>query len=451
MRKKFVKAGAFIGDIIKGIAGNSDRTWLVVFIILVVAAYVGLTSYGIQQVAAQETAIPATQAAETFVSHQETGAAGESGEKSSTTNRNWFEVLKLPEFWTFAVVLVGLIQGLIRLIKEMRDGTQKEPGLVTRFTDWWRSRGADITTDQNDPNPNEGRILTHYHVHDRKGTLKLPSAHKDGETDWEKIIAIGNGNQVFEDAAEITTVVIPKHVVSIGKSAFVGFQNLKSVRFEQKKTGLYKRLYIMRGAFENPLSKLDKHKLGRYNTRGFGRFLLEVDSDDRSTTGEQVMITGYYGTPKTDGLAIPEDIAGKNIVAINKGAFRDCKDLKSIFIPKSVTSIGDEAFSRCTFLKSVTIPNSVISIGGKAFYGCIGLTRIIIPESVISIGRQAFDACTGLTSVKFEGSNTALAKRDVFPNGFSLFRAGGYSKGAGLPFKMSAGTYTLSGDNWTKQ
>ena len=64
---------------------------------------------------------------------------------------------------------------------------------------------------------------------------------------------------------------------------------------------------------------------------------------------------------------IPPSIEGKNVVAIDDGAFQACTLITEVNIPDTVTSIGRYAFAYCVSLKSVTIPSSVTSIGEKAF------------------------------------------------------------------------------------
>ncbi|MBE6318529.1 MAG: leucine-rich repeat domain-containing protein [Bacteroidales bacterium] len=84
---------------------------------------------------------------------------------------------------------------------------------------------------------------------------------------------------------------------------------------------------------------------------------------------------GYVGN-----IAIPSILTynGKElkVVSIEKDAFYNCKDLKSIIVPNTVITIGSYAFCNCTGLKSVSIGNSVEYIYYRAFGDCVDLSDV---------------------------------------------------------------------------
>ena len=88
-----------------------------------------------------------------------------------------------------------------------------------------------------------------------------------------------------------------------------------------------------------------------------------------------------------------------SVTSIGECAFSDCSNLTSVKIPSSVTSIAKVAFYGCSSLASVEISSSVTSIGKVAFYGCSSLTSVEIPSSVTSIGEGAFLGCDKLSQV----------------------------------------------------
>ena len=64
-----------------------------------------------------------------------------------------------------------------------------------------------------------------------------------------------------------------------------------------------------------------------------------------------------------------------------------------------VERISAHAFYNCRNLKSVSIPKTVYQIGDYAFYDCNTLKKIVIPEGVEVIGEGAFESCDLLSDV----------------------------------------------------
>lgn len=109
----------------------------------------------------------------------------------------------------------------------------------------------------------------------------------------------------------------------------------------------------------------------------------------------EVYITGYTGIPAGE-LIIPANIGGKEVVAIQSNAFKNCNlftgDLE---IPSSVKKIGLQAFWGCSGLTSVSMPG-VLEVQERAFYQCSGLKQVDFGESLKEIEMLAFSECTGL-------------------------------------------------------
>ena len=121
-------------------------------------------------------------------------------------------------------------------------------------------------------------------------------------------------------------------------------------------------------------------------------------------------ITAYKGTALE--LVIPDKINGKPVVAIGRGVFSSCENLKKVTLPASlvdyreafssnktlqtvvlsegIRKVAESAFEGCTSLKSLTLPSTLEAIDDYAFNGCSALASISIPKSVRYLGRQAF-------------------------------------------------------------
>ena len=158
-------------------------------------------------------------------------------------------------------------------------------------------------------------------------------------------------------------------------------------------------------------------------------------------------------------IVIPNTYLGRPVVEIGTGGFEDCKNLKSITIPKNLKKIGRGAFAGCSLLEEINfnaiemndrediifsdssagaeevtvnigadvkrIPSYLFyssgvtevnfaeesaceRIGDNAFGNCTHLTSFTIPESVTEIGDYAFARCTELASITIPESVTEI-------------------------------------------
>lgn len=125
-----------------------------------------------------------------------------------------------------------------------------------------------------------------------------------------KVVAIERA--AFSYCDEITSVVIPSGMKSIGEEAFYHCNGLTNIEIPDSVT------FIDECAFEY--------------------------------------------CDKLTSIKLPE-----GITSISSYTFTKCSGLTSIIIPNGVTSIGWAAFSYCTGLNSIIIPESVTSINGLVF------------------------------------------------------------------------------------
>lgn len=86
-----------------------------------------------------------------------------------------------------------------------------------------------------------------------------------------------------------------------------------------------------------------------------------------------------------------------SVKSLGQAAFSNCKVLKSIKLPKGVKVINEWTFMNCVKLKTVTLSTATTEIGMGAFKGCAVLSKITIPKTVTEIGIAAFDGCSKLS------------------------------------------------------
>ena len=206
-----------------------------------------------------------------------------------------------------------------------------------------------------------------------------------------------HAHHLYLNNEEITDLVIPNSVTSIGSNAFRGCSGLTSITIPNSVTSI-----------------------GRYAFDGCSG-LTSISIPNSVTSIEYFAFDGCNSLPVIDNIryadtylveAIDKTLSTYNIKEGTKWigycAFSGCSGLTSVTIPNSVTSIEDRTFSGCKGLTNIAIPNSVTSIGDEAFYECSGLTNVVIPNSVTSIGTAAFCQCLGITSITIPNSVTEI-------------------------------------------
>lgn len=251
-----------------------------------------------------------------------------------------------------------------------------------------------------------------------------------------------SAHHLYLNGSEVTDLVIPNSVTSIGNSAFSGCSGLTSV------------------AIPNSVTSIGDNAF--YSCSG----LASV------TIPNSVIKIGGYAFSSCSGLT--GVTIGNSVTSIGDYAFYRCIALTSVSIPSSVTSIGSLAFSYCSSLTSIvvdsgnsiydsrnncnaiietesntliagckntTIPNSVTFIGNSAFNGCSGLTSVTIPNSVTSIGGYAFSDCSGLTSVTIPNSVTCIS-------GYAFSGCSGLTSVTIGNSVASIGEYAFNGTPW---
>ena len=279
-------------------------------------------------------------------------------------------------------------------------------------------------------------------------------------------------SNAFPSSLNLTTVIIPNSVTTIGGSAF----NSDEINF-----------------YCAPASKPANWNNLWNNNKGIVHWGVSFVKDNMAflIDGDAATLAKYCGTDTV--VTIPASVTYNGVeyavTAIGDEAFyidtvvnisgqtflNHYGYLKSITIPNSVTKIGDRAFYACFKLNeltipntvavigdeafglvkhvvysgsaegepwgaisvngivdgdfvfsnqtktelvayignggSVTIPNTVTAIGGGAFFYCDGMIQLTIPSSVTEIGEQTFFFCNGLTSLSIPNSVTNIGER----------------------------------------
>ena len=188
------------------------------------------------------------------------------------------------------------------------------------------------------------------------------------------------------NGSEITNLVIPNSVTSIGNYAFIDCSGLISVTIPNSVTSIGNSAFSY---CSNLTSVIIPNSVMSIGDRAF-----EGSSNLTSVT------------------------IGNSVTTIGGSAFMGCSGLTSVAIGNSVTSIGGEAFYQCSGLTFITIPNSVVSIGGSAFQNCSGLTSVTIGSGIRKIGTSAFASCSKLIDVYCYAENVPKTQSGAFNDSY---------------------------------
>ena len=199
------------------------------------------------------------------------------------------------------------------------------------------------------------------------------------------------GIYAFYRCSGLTSVTIGSGVTSIGKNAFYDCSGLKKVIVKDiaawcgiKFDDSYSNpLYYAKHIYSDEDTEITNLIIPNSVT-SIGDYAFEYCSGLTSITipnsvtsiGEEA----FSGCSKLTSVTIPN-----SVTSIGEEAFEFCSGLTSVTIPNSVTSIEYAAFYGCSGLTSVTIGSGVTSIGNHAFEGVDISTVISLIENPFEI------------------------------------------------------------------
>lgn len=240
--------------------------------------------------------------------------------------------------------------------------------------------------------------------------------------------------EMFCRCTSLSEITIPATVESIGKYAFTGCTELKEI------TVLGKRLPDLKSeAFSSYKAELNLPEASdwsvnntlwsNFKTINFAQNYNSASNTDNA--GEQNIEIRYGGinykildkykktlcvtsTNVEGSITIPEKIDITNnrytVIAIENGAFYNCRNLSSVSLPNSIIEIGEQAFSNCDKLSTVILSKSLWTIGDDAFNGCSRLKALEFPSSVSTIGKSAFKDCESLKEITLPNNVSVLGE-----------------------------------------
>ena len=204
--------------------------------------------------------------------------------------------------------------------------------------------------------------------------------------------SVPNGRVISD---EVTEIIIPSSVTSIGGDAFRGAKGLRRVVCPADGTlariGSYAFAYC-----EN----LEEVTLPKY--------LVDIGSH------------AFAYNDKLTSVSVAElsDYDEPSFLTIDVYAFAENKGLKKITLPKHLTSIGDYAFYKCENLSEMVLDEKgKTSSVGKYALAYTAIKELYLPESVASLGEGALAYAENLRAIRInrtikEGFTSLTTARD---------------------------------------
>lgn len=221
------------------------------------------------------------------------------------------------------------------------------------------------------------------------GTLTISGS--GAMTDYNEI----NKAPWYEHREEITAVILPEKLESIGALSFYGCDSLKSIAIPEKVQKIGDRAFYECGNLRIAILPSSLKAIGR---------------------------SAFYRCEKLEAISLPEGIE-----KIGDKAFYFCRSIATVTIPESVKSLGNQVFTYCKSLVRVEIKAPLKSIPEWSFYGCDNLAEIKLPDTVTDIGEYAFRRCESLSTIYCaDDDDVANHIRKQISEDLPALKSGGY-------------------------
>lgn len=129
-------------------------------------------------------------------------------------------------------------------------------------------------------------------------------------------------------------------------------------------------------------------------------FTIKVDINGDSEEWDMDPKYGEAQTPWSAYLsAIKKVVIEPGITTIGKGAFMNCKNLRTVEVRALLSSIGSYAYARDAALETVAGISNIKELPAYAFYSCKNLYSLDLNQDMTSYGMGCFHDCEKLSAI----------------------------------------------------
>ncbi len=224
----------------------------------------------------------------------------------------------------------------------------------------------------------------------------------DGELSYEEAAAVESIGRVFTDNVKISSFNELEYftaIRNIDAEAFCGCRNLTSVRIPRGVVSIGYYAFRDNESLQDiviPAGVTSIDSFAFQNCTGLG--YLDIP-DSVESLGDNLIVycsniskfSGKYASD--DALCLVIGGVLKSYAPAGKSDY---------VLPADVVAVGSYSFKYCNKLKEITIHDDVKSVGYQAFCGCESLETAVVGSGVISVEANAFQSCVNLTKIYFK-------------------------------------------------
>ena len=231
------------------------------------------------------------------------------------------------------------------------------------------------------------------------------------------------GSYIFSYCSSLTSVTIGSGVTSIGNCAFSGCQNLTDIYILSENApevgsnsfGTNKTLHVPNTSY----LKQPWLSFGTIVPSSGGEF-EGIDNTiitfaDATVKERLVQICDYN---KDGEISMWEAAAADNIPSFDSYELTSFNELKYF---TGITTIPSKAFINCSKLISITIPENVTSIGDNAFSGCTSLTQLYCMAEETPLVSSAFESYYQYPELRYSAVDKSNVTLYVPASGFNFY------------------------------
>lgn len=226
------------------------------------------------------------------------------------------------------------------------------------------------------------------------------------------------GKNVFNSCKSLKNIALPNGIKNIPEYAFAACESLESIKLPANLQSIDQYAFVWTSSLKSITFPSGLKKIMNYAFRSSG---LET-----VTIPEGVTQFGIYAF--TECHSLTEATLPTTITTFGNQVFTNCIALTTVNLPEGLTTLGGYTFKGCTSLETVKLPSTLTTFGNYTFQGCTALQSIEIPEGITYIGASksatassyAFDGCTSLKSVTFLGDQVEIIGQYTFRGCTSL-------------------------------